>query len=213
MNGFEGQGLACVRGARLVFKQVGFHVAPGAAMLVAGPNGAGKSSLLRLMAGLLQPIGGELLWNGAPVAQDPDGHRRRISYVGHLDALKPALSVAENLGFWARMDGQGPEVVTAALARLRIERLADVPARLLSSGQRRRTNLARATMGSPAIWLLDEPTVGLDTDGIAALEQAMAAHLDGGGIVIAASHVQMFEAGAHQLVMEALKPELRDDIW
>ena len=213
MEGLIGDGLACVRGARLVFKHLSFEVAPGEALLLTGPNGAGKSTLLRLIAGLLRPTAGQLRWNGEMVSHDPYAHRRRISYVGHLDALKPALSVSENLMFWARVDGCAPSSVTEALALMRIERLAEVPARMLSAGQRRRANLARAMMARPQIWLFDEPTVGLDTEGVAALESAMAAHLGAGGIAVAASHVQMFADGCRQLVMRAHQPELQDNVW
>ena len=124
MTGLRGEGLACVRGARRVFSGLTFAVAPGEALLVAGPNGAGKSTLLRLVAGLLRPAAGRLLWGGADAWDDMQAHRARVGYAGHLDGLKPALTVAENLQFWARLNGVGERTreVGAALKRLRIER-------------------------------------------------------------------------------------------
>ena len=207
--------MACVRGARRVFSGLMFAVAPGEALLVAGPNGAGKSTLLRLMAGLLRPAAGRLLWDGADASDDTQAHRARIGYAGHLDGLKAALTVAENLRFWAQLNGLGEwaREVEAALTRLRIERLADVPARLLSAGQRRRVNLARATMGGARVWLLDEPTVGLDTEAIAALEAAIAAQRAAGGIVVAASHVDMFADGAKRLTLQLSAPQVQDEVW
>ncbi len=213
MKGLRGEELACVRGARLVFERLAFAVAPGEALLIVGPNGAGKSTLLRLMAGLLRPAAGRLLWDGTDTGHDSEAHRERIGYVGHLDGLKPALTVDENLRFWARLEGLHDDAVAAALARLGIDRLAEMPARLLSAGQRRRVNLARVTMGSASVWLLDEPTVGLDKEAIAALEAAIAAHQAAGGLVVAASHVDMFNNGAQRLTMQPHAPELQDEVW
>ena len=123
--------------------------------------------------------------------------------------------MAENLRFWAQLNGLGEwaREVEAALTRLRIERLAGVPARLLSAGQRRRVNLARATMGGARVWLLDEPTVGLDTEAIAALEAAIVAQRAAGGIVVAASHVDMFADGAKRLTLQPSVPQVQDEIW
>jgi len=182
---FAGDSLACVRGERLVFETLSFRVEPGGALLLTGPNGSGKSSLLRLCAGLLAPASGRLLWQGGTV--EPEVHRTRLRYVGHLDAVKPVLTVAENLDFWARLAGGG--IVAAALDKVGLARLAEVPARLLSAGQRRRLALARLALRPADLWLLDEPTVGLDRAGIALLAALVAAHRAAGGMVIAATHV------------------------
>ena len=104
---FEARGLTCIRGERVVFENLAFSVAPGGALLLRGANGTGKSSLLRICAGFLQPAAGELRWNAAPVAGDIDAHRARLAYVGHLDALKPAFTVAENVAFWLRLTSSG----------------------------------------------------------------------------------------------------------
>lgn len=196
--GLSGRDLACLRGERMVFEGLGFDLAPGGALVLTGPNGSGKTSFLRLVAGLLRPAAGSLAWRGRPVGDDPDALRAELHYVGHLDAVKPLLTVSENLAFWARMRGGGP--VTKALAGFGLTALADVPARFLSSGQRRRVALARLLAAPAALWLLDEPTVGLDSESIEALTTAMAEQRDGGGMVIAATHATLAlrDAGALQ---------------
>ncbi len=187
--GLSGRDLACLRGERMVFEGLGFDLAPGGALVLTGPNGSGKTSFLRLVAGLLRPAAGSLAWRGRPVSDDPDALRAELHYVGHLDAVKPLLTVSENLAFWARLRGGG--AVTEALAGFGLTALADVPARFLSSGQRRRVALARLLAAPAALWLLDEPTVGLDSESIEALTTAMAAQRDGGGMVIAATHATL----------------------
>ncbi|MFI4998071.1 MAG: heme ABC exporter ATP-binding protein CcmA, partial [Hyphomicrobiales bacterium] len=140
---FAGRALACRRGARLVFEGLDFALEPGGALLLRGPNGSGKSSLLRLMAGLLQPVEGAFSWGDGPIAPEPERHRRRLAFLGHLDAVKPALTVAENLRFWC-----GAGAVERGLEAFGIAALARIPARLLSAGQRRRLALARVAGSS-----------------------------------------------------------------
>jgi heme exporter protein A len=187
---FVGAGLACERGERRVFSGVGFRVARGSALAVVGPNGAGKSSLLRLIAGLLPPAGGTLEWDGAKTADDPDAHRARLHYLGHLDALKPALTPAEILHFHAGLRGAavGRDRIATALDAFGMFPLADLPARFLSQGQRRRVALARLLVVPAPLWLLDEPTLGLDADSLGRLGAAISLHRANGGIVIAATH-------------------------
>ncbi len=187
MSRFTGTGIACRRGQRIVFSGLDFTVETGGALILVGPNGSGKSSLLRLMAGLLAPFAGKLAWDGVPVADDPGGHRARVAYLGHLDAIKPMLTVRESVGFWADLRNRSA-AVAAALEALGLADLADLPARFLSAGQRRRLALARVIAMAPPVWLLDEPTIGLDTQSIAALETALAAHRRAGGMVLAATH-------------------------
>ena len=141
MGQFSGSGLGSYRGQRMVFRGLDFAVGGGDLLHLVGPNGSGKSTLLRVMAGLLPVIEGQISWDGAPVAQDRDGHRARLIYLGHADAIKGALSVFENLAFWCTMAGGGD--AAAGLARFNLAPLADLPARFLSAGQRRRLNLAR----------------------------------------------------------------------
>lgn len=188
---FTAEGLSCVRGDRLVFRNLDFRLEPGEALILRGPNGAGKSSLLRLAALLLRPTGGRLAWNGVDVAEDPDGHRRRLNFIGHADAVKPALTVAENVADWLRILGGDLDRLDAALAAFAIAGLADTPARYLSAGQRRRTALARLAALKAPLWLLDEPTVSLDEAGVACLQQVIARHRANRGMVIAATHIDL----------------------
>ncbi len=192
MQGLTVTGLDCVRGDRLVFAGVAFAVNPGRALLLSGPNGSGKSSLLRIVAGLLPPAAGTLTWQGEDIAADADAHRRRIAYIGHADPVKPGLTVCENLEFWARLYGLDPEI-EPALYQFGIEQLADLPARYLSAGQRRRLTLARLAVGQnspwrPPLWLLDEPATGLDPGAVAMLANSIVAHLANEGVAVIASH-------------------------
>ena len=185
-----GEDLSCIRGERLVFTKLAFRLDDGGALVLRGPNGSGKSSLLRLIAGLGRPTAGAIRWNGASIQQDKAAHRARIAYVGHADAVKPALTVAENLCFWAGMHGVDGNV-PAALARLGLEGHAGLPARYLSSGERRRLALALLAAVPTKVWLLDEPTVGLDTKAVAALEALLADHRKRGGMVVLSTHVDL----------------------
>lgn len=192
MQGLTVKGLDCVRGDRLVFAGVALAVNPGRALLLSGPNGSGKSSLLRIVAGLLPPAAGTLAWEGEDIAADAEAHRRRIAYIGHADPVKPGLTVCENLEFWARLYGLDPEI-EPALYQFGIEQLADLPARYLSAGQRRRLTLARLAVGQnspwrPPLWLLDEPATGLDPGAVAMLANSILAHLANEGVAVIASH-------------------------
>src|SRR3954454_5698550 len=157
------EGLAVFRGERLVFRDLSFRVDAGGALVLVGPNGSGKSTLLRLLAGLVQPIAGRLLWDGTDALADLAEHGRKVAYVGHLDAVKPGLTVTENLRFAARVAGRP---VSDALDALELRHLADLPARMLSAGQKRRLALSRLALTRARLWLLDEPTIGLDTASI-----------------------------------------------
>ena len=203
-EGFEGSGLACQRGERLVFAGLDFRLAPSGALVLRGPNGSGKSSLLRLMAGLIRPAAGRLAWNGVDALDDRESHGGRLHFIGHLDAVKPALTVGENLGFWTRLRGAVANAarIEAALARVGLERLADVPARYLSAGQRRRLALSRLIATPAALWLLDEPSTGLDDDSLAALESMLAAHRAAGGMVALATHTAIALPGGQELRLD-----------
>lgn len=176
------EGLACFRGDRLVLDGVGFAVPGGGALLLLGPNGAGKSTLLRVLAGLRRPDAGTLHWDGGG---DLAGHS---AYLGHQDAIKPGLTVRENLAFAARLAGAPamPALEAAGLAPL-----AGLPARMLSAGQKRRLALARLGLSRAQLWLLDEPTLGLDAAAIARFGAALAAHRAAGGVVVAATHLPL----------------------
>ncbi len=196
---FAGKGLCCRRGGRDVFAGLDFALAAGEALVLTGPNGSGKSSLLRVMAGLLPPVAGRLFWQGAPVGEDREAHRARLAYLGHQDAVKPALGVAENLRFWIDFADGDPAAGEAALMRFDLQALALLPARYLSAGQRRRLALARVVAVPRALWLLDEPATGLDRQSVGALEHAIAAHRAAGGVVVASTHGGLAIAGAQHL--------------
>jgi heme exporter protein A len=184
---FTGTRLRCTRGDRVVFDGLHFTMGAGALVELRGANGSGKSSLLRMMAGLLTPAGGTIAWDGAPIARAPDAHRARVAYVGHQDGVKGMLTVAENLRFWATLRGTS-EHLAAALSHFSLAKLADVPARHLSAGQRRRVALARLLACPAPLWLLDEPATALDAEAQAALDQAVATHLAAGGMIAMATH-------------------------
>jgi heme exporter protein A len=177
--------LGCVRGSRSIFENINFELCAGKALALTGPNGSGKSTLLRLIAGLLRTTGGQIvLEQGLPEASIAE----QAHYLGHLDAFKPALTVKENLIFWARYLGASDALCAPALAAVGLEALDRLPAAYLSAGQRRRLSLARLISVPRPIWLLDEPTSALDAAGQEKLTEMMRGHLVGGGIIIAATH-------------------------
>lgn len=183
----EAERLVGGRGGQRLFGPLDAALGAGDALLVHGPNGSGKSTLLRVFAGLLAPMGGVMRANAA------------LRYLGHHDAVKPALTVGENLVFWRRFHGTGSS--EAALAAVGLDRLAAMPARYLSAGQRRRLALARVLDPAAKLWLLDEPTNGLDASSISALESVLARHRAAGGAVVAATHAALDLPQARSLEM------------
>ena len=175
--GLVAAGICAFRGERLVLRDVNLGVLPGGALLLTGANGAGKSTLLRVLAGLKRPDAGSVTWHGGPVGD------ATVAYLGHGDGVKAGLSVRENLDF--------PPTNPAALDPLGLTPLRDVPGRMLSAGQRRRVALARVVGRGAGLWLLDEPTLGLDAESVAALGTLLARHRATGGAVVAATHVPL----------------------
>lgn len=208
MSIFEARELACLRGQTLIFAGLEFTLRSGEALVLRGPNGSGKSSLLRVLAGLNPPLTGSLTWSGEDIWADARAHADRLTYVGHLNAIKPPLTVRENLAFWAAQSGSEAQV-EAAMKRLNLTRIADAPGRVLSSGQGRRLNLARLCLDQRPLWLLDEPTVGLDTDSCKSLEKLIADHRSDGGMVVLSTHIgidvpdhQILDLAAYSEVMQ-----------
>ena len=192
----SGRDLACLRGGREVFVGLNFSADSGEALVVTGHNGAGKTTLLRLIAGLLEPAQGEIeLSGGATDASLPE----QAHYLGHRDALKPALTVLENLQFWYAFLGGRDAPAASALDPVGLAGLAGLPAGYLSAGQRRRLSVARLLAAPRPVWLLDEPTAALDSAGQQRLLGLMQAHLAGGGIIVAATHGPLGLAGAKEL--------------
>lgn len=184
----SGNGLRCVRGGREVFSGLDVAAESGHAVAITGPNGAGKTSLLRLLAGLLAMEGGSIsLEGGDPELTLPE----QAHYLGHRDALKPALMVRENLSFWRDFLGGGKSDESDALAAVGLDHVAHLPAAYLSAGQRRRLSIARLLAVKRPVWLLDEPTSALDVTGQAAFAAIMTGHLAGGGIILAATHTPL----------------------
>jgi heme exporter protein A len=181
----EADNLTCERGGRIVFAGLSFAVRRGEALAVTGRNGAGKSSLLRLITGLVRAAGGRLtLSGGEPEATIAE----QAHYLGHQDALKPSLSVGENLTFWIDYLGGARQAVPAALDAVGLTPLAGLPAAYLSAGQRRRLSIARLAAVERPLWLLDEPTSALDAPSQERLTGLMQAHLGRGGLIVAATH-------------------------
>jgi heme exporter protein A len=183
-----GANVAADRGGRRVFEGVDFRAEAGVALLVTGPNGAGKSSLLRVIAGLVREAQGTLRLEGG----EPDlSVGQQAHYFGHYDALKPSLTVAENLAFWRTFNRPTGLEVDDALDEVRLAPLHDLPAAYLSAGQRRRLAFARLLVSRRPIWLLDEPTSALDAESEARMIGLINGYLESGGIVVAATHLAL----------------------
>lgn len=224
---FVVSGLEVKRGARSVIRDLSFTVAGGEALLLTGANGAGKTTLIRALAGLLRPASGEIrLEGGDPEREVPE----QCHYVGHLNSIKASLTAAENLAFWAdflggetaaagplirppatfsqRREGQslaGAERVLDALDCFNLLELADIPAGYMSAGQKRRLGLARLVVAARPVWLLDEPTVSLDKASVLLLARVVDAHVAGGGIVVAATHLDLGLAAPRELNLSPLR--------
>jgi heme exporter protein A len=186
--------LTLARGQRVLIRDLSLAARAGEALVIVGPNGAGKTTLIRALAGFIRPEAGRIELEGG----DPERDRaEQCHYVGHLTGLKANLTAFENLAFWSDYLAMGASSqptaarVNAALARLALSHLADIPAGLLSAGQKRRLSLARLLIAARPVWLLDEPTSSLDDASTALLTGILNEHLAGGGIVVAATHLPL----------------------
>jgi heme exporter protein A len=194
----EAQGLACGHGDNVLVRDLGFSVPAGSGLLLRGPNGAGKSTLLLTLAGLLPPLAGTI----AIAGHDPD-HGPALHYCGHRNAVRPRLSVIETLTFWAAINGASGIAPHDALERVGLARIARLDAGYLSAGQQRRLALSRLLVSHRPVWLLDEPTAALDTEGQALLAALLEEHLAGGGLAVIATHDAIALDGLATLALDA----------
>jgi heme exporter protein A len=186
----EAHNLSAVRGRTRLFAGIGLRVDARQTLFVTGPNGSGKTTLLRILAGLSAPAEGIIRWMGSVVAPFDARVREEVAFAGHLPALKDELSAIENLVALIALGGvkATTEQALVALDRVALSRQRALPARVLSQGQRRRIGLARLALLKKPIWILDEPTTGLDSDGVALLTTLLRQHLDSGGCAVVATH-------------------------
>ena len=196
--------LAVMRGDLLLFENLSFSAESGEAVQVTGPNGSGKSTLLRVLAGLIRPLEGSVRLEGLGERSEGDA----IAYLGHQNAMKPALSVRENLAFWHAFGGGEAEMLDAAIEAADLGTLADLPFSYLSAGQKRRTALARLLVAERPVWLLDEPTAALDAATTKRFSALMAQHCRTGGIIVAATHLPLGLDGVRTVSLGETPPEL-----
>jgi heme exporter protein A len=189
--------IACIRGDRLLFAQFHERVDPGGCLILTGPNGCGKSTLLRVVAGLARPFTGTVSLRREGTDFAVADH---ASYVGHRDGIKAPLTVREHLNVHAALHGTYPDV-TGILKRLALDGIADLPGRVLSAGQRRRLALARLLAAPSSLWVLDEPTVGIDQAGIAVLEALLQDHRTAGGTVVVSTHTPIAAPDARTVAL------------
>jgi len=200
----EAMGLACERGGRSLFQGIDLCLEAGQCVHVAGDNGTGKTSLLRILAGLLQPTAGSVRWRGRDIAATREEYGSELAFVGHLNGSKEELSVLENLQLEAAVRGcaLSEEAALDVLARVGLEDFADLAVRQLSQGQRRRVALARLVGSTPLLWILDEPYNALDAGAVENLHGLIAGHRERGGIVILTAHQAIaLPEGSRQLAL------------
>ena len=184
---FSGQNLSINRIERPIFKDLSFSISNGDILVIRGSNGSGKSTLLRIMAGLITPTNGSIHWDGKSIFQQNEEHRERLHYVGHLNPIKPALTIHENIDFWTNLRTH-PHKITLALNKFQITHLQHVLGRFLSAGQIRLANLARIISSPAILWLLDEPHTSLDEHATRTLNQIINNHRENGGIIVISTH-------------------------
>ncbi len=198
----EARAINVWRGDRQVLRDLSFSVGAGECLRISGPNGIGKTTLLRVLCGLLRPESGDALWRGRTVGQPSAEYAAELAYVGHANALKADLTARENLGFTVGVRRPvSTAEIASALERVGLAACADLPARVLSAGQRRRLALARLWLWPAVLWLLDEPATNLDAAGVGLVESMIREQTGHGGLAVVAAHQRLFagDAGIRQL--------------
>lgn len=185
--------LACVRGDNQLFEDLSFVLAEGEVLYVHGPNGSGKTTLLRAICGLVIPEAGEIVWDGKETRKLAEDYRRHIAYFGHLNGLKEELTALENLAISAHLAGVDvtEEEISSVLAKLGVEVCQELPASVLSQGQKKRTALARFVLNKSKLWILDEPFTALDVAAVAVLQTVITEHVQQGGMVVLTTHQEV----------------------
>lgn len=204
MNTLAVSNLKCVRGERPLFDGLGFRLDSGQLLHLRGANGAGKTSLLRLLCGLSRPEAGQILWNATPIDVQAEVFRQDLFYLGHHNALQEALTVDDNLAFYAALAGAEPNAADtgSALERMGLRGCQRRLVRHLSQGQKRRVALSRLMLNRASLWVLDEPFVALDQNSITLLAGVIAVHLQVGGMAVLTSHQQVDIPGATAQALE-----------
>ncbi|MCQ4263681.1 heme ABC transporter ATP-binding protein CcmA [Stutzerimonas stutzeri] len=193
----EAVALACERDWRLLFDKLDLRLDSGEMLQISGPNGSGKTSLLRLLAGLMQPTAGEVLLKGQPLEAQRGELARNLLWIGHAAGIKGLLTAEENLTWLCALhQPTSRESIWKALAEVGLRGFEDVPCHTLSAGQQRRVGLARLYLSPPPLWILDEPFTALDKHGVAQLESHLATHCEQGGLVVLTTHHSLTEKPA-----------------
>ncbi|EPZ0268380.1 cytochrome C biogenesis protein CcmA [Serratia marcescens] len=185
----EAKSLSCVRDERILFSELSFSVQPGDIIQVEGPNGAGKTSLLRILAGLARPDGGEVCWRGRSTLRDRAGYQQDLLFIGHQPGIKAVLTPFENLQFYQAVRGTTDHpAIWRALEQVGLVGYEDLPVAQLSAGQQRRVALARLWLSAAPLWILDEPLTAIDKQGVAELISLFEQHAQRGGMVLLTTH-------------------------